>query len=89
MWLLRIGFFAGLAFFGAVAVFLGSMVMLSSLQAGEIAWTYTVSGRDVSDSVKRAADAGRFWRLFGQMGVLPAVLGGAALWFAIRRLRRG
>lgn len=88
MWLLRIGFLAGLAFLGAVAVFLGAVVMLSSLQSGEIAWTYTVGGRNVSESVTRAADAGRFWRLFGQMGALPAALGAAAAWYAIRRLRQ-
>lgn len=89
MWLLRTGFFAGLAFFGAVGLFLGAVVLLSSFQSGEIAWSYTVNGRAVTESVARAADPGRFWRLLGQMGLLPAALGSAALWYGVRRLRQG
>ncbi len=89
MWLLRIGFLACLAFLGALAMFLGALVVLTSLQNGAISWTYTLNGRSITETVTRATDATGFWTRFAQMGGLPLVLGLAALAFSLRRLKRG
>ena len=86
--LFRMALLGGVVFLGAVGVFLGVVVMLTSWQNGAITWSYTDAGRDVTQTVTRAADAARYWRLYGTMGVLPAVLGAAAVLFGLRALRR-
>jgi hypothetical protein len=83
----RLIFFGVSAFLAAVAIFIGAVTMLTALQSGAIMLSYTSDGRVVAETITRAADAGRFWRLFAAMGALPAVLGAAALWYAIRKLR--
>ena len=89
MSMFKMVFLGGLAFVGAVALFLGGVVMLTSWQSGAITWTYTSGGRDVTETARRAVEAGRFWQLYGTMGVLPALLGAAALLYSVRALKRG
>jgi hypothetical protein len=86
--LLRMVFLAGVVLLGGVGVFLGVIVMLIGWQAGAISLSYVQDGKDVAETVSRAADGARFWRLFLAMGAAPAVLGLAALIFGVLALRR-
>ena len=86
--LLRIVFLAGVVLLGAVGVFLGAIVMLTGWHAGAISLSYMQDGKAVSETVSRAADGARFWRLFLAMGAAPVVIGLAALIFGVRALRR-
>lgn len=83
----RLVFFGAVAFLAAVAIFMGLVMMLTTLQNGSVMLSYTSEGKVVSETITRSADAGRYWKLFATMGVLPAVLGAAALWYSVRRLR--
>lgn len=87
MGIFRLFFFGAAAFLAAVAIFLGLVVMLTSLQSGSVMLSYTSDGRAVSETITRATDAGRFWKLFTTMGVLPATIGAVALWYCVKRLR--
>ena len=87
MQMYRVIFFGALAFFAAVAMFIGVVVMITSLQNGAITWSYTSSGKGITETISRAADAARFWKLFATMGIVPLVLGAIAMWFSVRKLR--
>lgn len=85
--LLKFGVFAGMSFFGAVALFLGAVVMLTSWISGEISWSYSVNGRPVAETISHARDAARFWRLYLVMGCAPVAVGLAAMLYGWRKLR--
>lgn len=87
MALFKIVFFAALALFAGVGIFIGGVTMLTSLQNSMISMTYTSNGKAMAETVTRAADSARFWRLFLTLGALPVVLGAVAMWYAIRKLR--
>lgn len=87
MGIFKLVFFAAAAFLAAVAIFMGLVMMLTALQHGSVMLSYTSEGKAVSETITRAGDSDRFWRLFTTMGVLPAVLGAAALWYSVKRLR--
>ena len=86
--LMRVIFLAGVAFLGAVALFLGAVVMLTSWQSGAISLSYAEAGKGMTETVTRAADAARFWRLYGALGIAPVLLGAAALLLSVWALRR-
>jgi hypothetical protein len=86
--LLRIVFLAGVVVLGGVGVFLGILVMVTGWQTGAISLSYVQDGKTVSDTVFRASDSARFWRLFGLMGAVPAVIGLAAVLLGVRAIRR-
>ena len=85
---MRVAFLGCLAFIGAVAVFLGAVVMLTSWQTGTIEISYSESGKIVTEKVARALNGARFWQLYGMMGLAPAVLGAIAVMFGVRGLRQ-
>jgi hypothetical protein len=85
----KILFLAAIAFIAAVAVFLGFVMIVTSLQNGSIMMSYMSSGSSVSETVTRAGDPARFWKLVLTIGVLPLVLGALTLRFAVRKLRAG
>lgn len=87
MSLFKVIFYGALAFLSAVGIFIGAVTMLTSLQNGSIMLTYTADGKAVAETISRAADAGRFWKIFAAMGMLPAVLGVVAMWYSVRKLR--
>ena len=87
MAIFRIMFLACLAFIGAVALFMGGVVMLTSWQNGAIMMSYTVDGQAVSETINRATDSSRFWRIYTLLGIVPAALGAAALAYGVRHLR--
>ena len=88
MQLIRVVLLGGMAFLGAVALFLGGVVMLTSWQSGTITLSYTAAGNGVTETVTRTVDAGRFWRMYGTLGIAPAVLGAATMLICVRALRR-
>lgn len=85
--MMRAVFLAATAFLSAVAIFLGCVLVLTSLKLGSITLSYS-DGKDiVTDTVTRAGDAARFWRLFASMGLMPIAIGGVGVWYAARKLR--
>lgn len=87
MQMYRVIFFGALAFFAVVAMFIGMVVVITSLQNGAITWSYTSSGKGITETISRAADAARFWKLLSIMGIGPLALGAAVMWFSVRKLR--
>ena len=87
MLLLRPIFFIGLIFLGAVGAFVGAVMLLSALGSGQISLSYDQGGRLVSETISRASDGSRFWRVLGLMGALPLIAGAAAVWLGWRRIR--
>lgn len=73
--LLRAGMAVAAVFFGAAAVFLGILLVFSAITSGTIHLSYGDDGKVVSESVARAADAARFWKLVFGLGILPAAIG--------------
>ena len=88
MQLFRMLFLGGLVVAGAIAIFLGGVVMLTSWQSGAISWTYSQSGRSVTETVTRTADAARYWQLYRSMGIMPASVGALVMAFGLWALRR-
>jgi hypothetical protein len=80
-------FFFVLAFFAVVALFIGAITLLTSLQNGAISVSYTMNGRVIDETVSRAAESARFWRYLGLWAGLPLVIGAGALWYSVRKLR--
>ena len=87
MGLLKIAFFAIVAFLAAIGVFIGAVTIWSSLASGAISLSYTVDGKSVSETVTRATDSARYWKLVAQTGAAPVVIGAAALWYSLRKFR--
>jgi hypothetical protein len=78
---------AGLIIFGAVAGFMGAVVLIGGLKAGEIGWTSGPVGSVEARRVRQVDDPDGFWRVMGLGGVLPLALGVGAV-FAGRRILR-
>jgi hypothetical protein len=87
MGMFRLFFFGALAFIAGVAIFIGGVMMITSLQNGMIGISYTSGGKAVTETISRTADNARFWRLMVTMGVMPFVIGSAVLWLSVRKLR--
>ena len=81
-------FFFALAIFAVVAIFIGAVTLLTSLQNGAITVSYSSYGKPVELTARRGSDEG-FWRLLGLWAGLPLVVGGAVLWYSVRRLKGG
>jgi hypothetical protein len=78
----------GLIVFGAVAVFMGAVVLIGGLKAGEIGWTSGPADTAQETRVRRADDPDGFWRVMAFGGALPLMLGLGAV-VAGRRMLRG
>lgn len=87
MGLLKVGFLAVVAFLSAVGIFIGCIMMLTSLQNGAIMLSYTSGGTGITETITRAGDNSRFWRLLLTLGLAPAAIGAAALWYSVGKLR--
>jgi hypothetical protein len=77
----------GLIVFGAVALFMGAMVLLGGLKAGEIGWSSGPVGAVTETRIRKADDPDGFWRVMGLGGALPLVLGFGAVVAGRRMLR--
>lgn len=75
----------GLIVFGAVAVFMGAVVLIGGLKAGEIGWTSGNAGSVQETRVRKDDDPHEFWRVMALGGALPLLLGMGAV-FAGRRM---
>ncbi|MEQ1653206.1 MAG: hypothetical protein ABL897_12015 [Hyphomicrobium sp.] len=75
-------------FIGAIAAFLGVVLLLSALQSGSIQLSYGSGADAVTETASRATDAARYWRLVGALGIAPAVLGTFAARWGWRTINR-
>ncbi len=87
MGMLKVGFLAAMAFFAAVGIFIGCVMLLTSLQNGAISLSYTSGGKGIVETITRADDNARFWRLLLTLGFAPIGIGALALWYSVRKLR--
>ena len=88
MAMLRAGLAIGSIIIGAIAAFLGVVLMVSALKSGSIQFSYSTGGDVVSETASRATDAVRYWRLVGLLGVAPAILGILAAWWGWRTINK-
>ena len=88
MSMFRAGLAAAAVFIGAIAALLGVVMLVSALGSGTIALSYGAGADAVAETVSRASDPGRFWRLIAALGAGPLVLGTAAAMWGSRQLRR-
>lgn len=80
-------FYACLVLFGGAGVLIGAVMTYSALSSGMVMVSYTASGKAVAETVLRATDPDRYWRYVGFIGALPLLLGAAAAWFGVRRIK--
>lgn len=78
----------GLMAFGAVAAFMGCVVLITSLSSGRFAYSYVSDGKPVIGAVTKDAEPDAYWRALGFGGALPAILGLGAVWYGRRMLHR-
>ena len=78
----------GLMGFGAVAVFMGFVVILNALSTGRVTYSMVEDGKRVTHSVAHAGDHDGYWTALGLAGGLPAALGIGAMWLGRRLLNR-
>lgn len=70
--------------FGAIAALLGFVVLVVGLPAGSLTLSF-VSG--AMETVTRAGDPERFWRLMLALGAAPLLIGAGMVKFGMRRIR--
>ncbi len=87
MGMMKLAFLAAVAFLSAIAIFMGVVFILTSLKLGSITLSYGTGTNAVTETISRASDASRYWRLITMMGLLPMIGGAAALWYSVRKLR--
>jgi hypothetical protein len=78
----------GLVVLGAVAAYMGLVVLATSLGTGEISIGSGKAGETVVRTTRRAEDAGGYWLRVAGLGLAPAALGIACAIFGWRRLGR-
>lgn len=88
MSMFRAGMSVALVLIGAVAAFLGAVVLLSALSSGSLALSYGAGASATSEVVTRASDPARFLQLLTMLGVLPLVFGSLAAIWGWRNLKR-
>lgn len=81
MTMFRAGLAVAALLIGGIAAFLGIVVTFSALKTGGVSLSYGSGETAVAETITKAADAARYWRLVIGLGVAPALLGTiAALW---------
>jgi mannose/fructose/N-acetylgalactosamine-specific phosphotransferase system component IID len=88
MAMLRAGLAVAAMFIGAIAALLGVIVVLSALNTGAVQFSYGHGADSVSETVSRATDAARYWRLVTALGFAPAVIGALAARWGWRTIDR-
>lgn len=83
----KLFFFFAVAFFACVAIFIGGVTLLTSLQNGQISITYASGGQAMAETAVRTVDGARYWRLVGLLGALPTAIGAAVLWYSVRQMK--
>ena len=87
MGMLRISVLAVVVLLSATAIFIGIVLLLTSLKLGSITISYTVGAEAITETISRADDNARFWRLMTLLGLAPLVLGAASLWISLKAIR--
>jgi hypothetical protein len=77
----------GLMGFGAIAAFMGIVVLINSLSTGRVSLSFEENGKTVTSRVSKSEDAQTYWRSLGFAGGLPAAIGLGAVWWGRRMLR--
>lgn len=80
-------FFFALGFFAAVAIFVGVVIVITSVQNGTITVSYMSGGKTVEETVSRVTDSARFWKQVSLFGGLPVLFGAFGLWLSVRKLK--
>ena len=76
----------GLMGFGAIAAFMGVVVLLNSSSTGRVSYSMMREGLRVTNSITKQDDPGQYWRALALAGGLPALLGLGAVWWGRRLL---
>ncbi len=88
MTMLKVGAYIAAAFIGAVAAFLGAIVIIGAVKSGTIQMVYGTGSDVVRETVTRAGDETRYWQLVGLLGGLPLAIGMWVLRFGLHGLKR-
>lgn len=86
--ILKLAFYAGLVMFGAVGMYMGVVFLIVFGNDAPISISYPQNGRVISETITRAADPSRYFRMQILVGYAPLVLGALALWFGLRWFKR-
>lgn len=78
----------GLIVFGASAMFMGFVVLATSLGSGRIAYSYGSGEETVTVMARLAEEPRRFWSTAAVMGGVPFLAGLGGLWLGRRLMRR-
>ena len=78
----------GLMGFGAVAAFMGFVVLTHSMSTGRIIYSTVSDGRTVTRTVVQADDPALYRTTVIWAGWLPLLLGCGAVWYGRRQLQR-
>ncbi len=87
MTLLKAGLAVAAILIGAIAAFLGGVLLLSALKTGAIQISYGTGAEALSETITLASDSARFWRLVAMLGVAPLGLGILAARWGWLRIR--
>ena len=87
MAILKFAVLAFTAFLSAVGIFIGLVIALASLKSGAIEISYPMDGKVITETITQAGDSARYWRLVLAVCGLPVVIGSAALWYSVKKLR--
>ena len=88
MGMLRAGLAVAALFIGAIAAFLGTVIVFSALKSGSIQFSYGIGVGAVTETGSRAVDTAHYWRLVAGLGLAPAIVGALTArwgWHAINR----
>jgi len=88
MAMLKLAFYAGLVLFGVVGMYMGAVFFLAAGLSGPISISYPQDGKVISETVSRATDGARHFRLQLMLGWAPVLLGAVALYAGVRWFRR-
>jgi len=87
MQLFRPIFFACLVLYGGAALLIGAVATYSALSTGTVMLSYMADGKAVSETVLRASEPDRYWRLVAMAGIMPLVLGAGTVWLGVRKIK--
>jgi hypothetical protein len=84
----RLAVGVGLMGLGGVAIFMGAVVLMTTLSSGKVTYSMIRDGQSVTTSIEKSTDANAYWSTLGWTGALPAILGLVAV-FVGRRVVKG
>ena len=88
MSMFRAGLAVAALLIGAIAAFLGTVIIFSALKSGSIQFSYGLGAAAVTETASRATDAAQYWRLVAELGLAPAIVGALAVGWGWRTINR-